>query len=78
MQNRINNKTIGKIVRDDYRTAEVFKKFNIDFCCGGKKTIEEVCSTNNISVEQLTNALSEIEKKFNSNFESEKKFSILN
>jgi len=62
MQNRINNKTIGKIVRDDYRTAEVFKKFNIDFCCGGKKTIEEVCSTNNISVEQLTNALSEIEK----------------
>lgn len=69
MQNRINNKTIGKIVRDDYRTAEVFKKFNIDFCCGGKKTIEEVCSTNNISVEQLTNALSEIEKKFNSDKE---------
>lgn len=66
MQNRINNKTIGKIVRDDYRTAEVFKKFNIDFCGGGKKTIEEVCSTNNISLEELTKALSEIEKKIDS------------
>lgn len=59
MQNKINNKPIGEIVRDDYRTAEVFKKFNIDFCCGGKKTIEEVCSTNNISVGEFTNALSE-------------------
>lgn len=57
--------TIGELVRDDHRTAEVFKKFNIDFCCGGKKTIEEICSTNNISIDELTNALSDTVNKGN-------------
>lgn len=55
--------TIGELVRDDYRTAEVFKKFNIDFCCGGKKTLEEVCSENNVSINELTDALHSTIKK---------------
>ncbi len=35
--------TIGEIVAKDMHTAAVFKKFKIDFCCGGKKTIKEAC-----------------------------------
>jgi len=31
--------TIGEIVAQDYRTAEIFKKAGIDFCCGGKQYI---------------------------------------
>lgn len=57
------NKTVGELVRDDFRTAEVFKKFNIDFCCGGKKTINEVCSDNDISIDKLSNALAETETR---------------
>lgn len=34
--------TIGSIVSKDIRKAEVFKKLGIDFCCGGKKTLEQV------------------------------------
>ncbi len=41
--------TIGEIVAGDHRTAEVFKKFNIDFCCGGKKTLSEACSEKHIN-----------------------------
>ncbi|MBI5729994.1 MAG: iron-sulfur cluster repair di-iron protein [Ignavibacteriales bacterium] len=63
------NTTIGEIVKNNYQTAEVFKKYRIDFCCGGKKTIEEACSTNNISVAELTNALSETLIKTGSNKE---------
>lgn len=34
---------IGEMVAKDFRKAEVFKKFGIDFCCGGKKTLEKAC-----------------------------------
>ncbi len=29
-------KKIGEIVAEDYRTATVFEKYGIDFCCGGQ------------------------------------------
>lgn len=37
------SETIGEIVAKDYRKAEVFRKFGLDFCCGGKKTLEKAC-----------------------------------
>ncbi|MEZ4889616.1 MAG: iron-sulfur cluster repair di-iron protein [Crocinitomicaceae bacterium] len=40
--------TIGEIVAKDLRKAEVFKKFGIDFCCGGKKTVRQVCAEKGI------------------------------
>ncbi|WP_370098123.1 DUF542 domain-containing protein, partial [Xanthomarina gelatinilytica] len=35
-------KQIGQYVAEDYRTAGVFSKYGIDFCCKGHRTIEEV------------------------------------
>lgn len=49
--------TIGEIVTKDYRKAQVFKKFGIDFCCGGKKTLSEVCENKGIDVKSLNHAL---------------------
>ncbi len=34
---------IGEMVADDYRSAAVFKKFGIDFCCQGNRSIEDAC-----------------------------------
>ncbi|HSK12483.1 MAG TPA: iron-sulfur cluster repair di-iron protein [Phnomibacter sp.] len=36
--------TIGHMVASDYRKAQVFKKYGLDFCCGGKKTLKEACA----------------------------------
>lgn len=36
--------TIGEVVAQHYRTAEVFSRNGIDFCCGGKKTLGKACS----------------------------------
>ncbi len=43
-----NKSTIGEIVADDFRTAAVFTKYHIDFCCKGFRTIEEVCKKRDI------------------------------
>jgi len=40
-------KTIGQIVTDDFRAAEIFKQAGIDFCCGGDKTLEQACNEKN-------------------------------
>lgn len=45
--------TIGEIVVKDYRKAQVFKKLGIDFCCGGKKTVEEVCKTKGLNPDEV-------------------------
>lgn len=35
--------TIREIVASDYRTAAVFERFGLDFCCAGCRTIEQGC-----------------------------------
>ena len=47
------NKTIAQVVTDDISKASVFKKYNLDFCCGGGISIAEACKKNNIDVESL-------------------------
>ena len=46
-------KTIGDFVAEDFRTAEVFKKYHIDFCCKGGRTIAEACDKKNINPEDI-------------------------
>jgi regulator of cell morphogenesis and NO signaling len=35
--------TIGEIAAKDLRKADVFKKYGLDFCCGGKRPLEDAC-----------------------------------
>jgi regulator of cell morphogenesis and NO signaling len=38
-------KTVGEIVAEDWRAADVLDRFGIDFCCGGHRTVAEACRT---------------------------------
>lgn len=49
--------TIGQIVADDFRTAATFSKYNIDFCCKGHRTLEEVCKKRDIEPNLLLEEL---------------------
>ena len=35
--------SIGDVVKLNFKTAQIFKANNIDYCCGGSKTISEAC-----------------------------------
>ncbi|MEQ8812187.1 MAG: iron-sulfur cluster repair di-iron protein [Imperialibacter sp.] len=52
--NNLLDKTIGEIVAEDYRTAEVFGNHGIDFCCKGNRSIQEACTKANIDQAKLT------------------------
>ncbi len=51
--------TIGHIVARNYRTADVFKKYGIDFCCKGGRLLEEVCKEKNLNLATIENELIE-------------------
>jgi regulator of cell morphogenesis and NO signaling len=57
----INVTTVGEIVALDYRAASVFKEAGIDFCCGGKKSIDEACREKAIDTLKLKEKLKELE-----------------
>lgn len=45
--------TIGEYVAKDFRTAAIFSKYGIDFCCKGNRTIEEACEKKNVDTNLL-------------------------
>lgn len=47
------DKTIGEIVAEDFRKAEVFNKYGIDFCCGGGKTLSQACAEQGVDPNKL-------------------------
>lgn len=54
---------VSECVTKNYKTAAVFKKYKIDFCCGGKISIQEACRKDKIDEKLLLQELNEIIKK---------------
>jgi len=44
---------IGDIVTEDFRAAELFKNANIDFCCGGKMSLETACTEKGVDPDKF-------------------------
>jgi regulator of cell morphogenesis and NO signaling len=53
--------TVGQIAVKDLRKAEVFKKYGIDFCCGGKKTVREICREKGIDATKVEQELQQVQ-----------------
>lgn len=51
---------ITDIVKYDYRTADVFRKYDIDFCCGGKWPLESICQNKNLDTDSIVKELQNI------------------
>jgi len=52
--------TIGEYVAEDYRTAKVFEKYGIDFCCGGKASLSAVCGEKGIDTDAILRELADV------------------
>ncbi|MFI5188086.1 MAG: DUF542 domain-containing protein [Chitinophagales bacterium] len=50
---------VSEIVSDDYRTADVFRKYGIDFYDGDKWSLERICETKEIDITGIKRELEE-------------------
>ena len=57
MVDRAASTPIGDIVASDFRTAAIFDRFGIDFCCGGRRPFDEACRAASADPSEVARAL---------------------
>ncbi len=56
------DETLGEIATKDLRKAQIFKKYGLDFCCGGKKTVKQACAEKGLDVTKIEQELQQADK----------------
>jgi len=59
----IADKTVAELVSENINAAHVFKKYGIDFCCGGGIIINKACEKNQVNLVELLDDLHNLEDK---------------
>ncbi len=58
--NEFNHQTLAQIVTGNHRTAAVFEKYHLDFCCKGKRSLQQACAEQDIAIEELVTELNNL------------------
>ncbi len=69
----IRQQTLSHIVKANHQTVGVLEKYDLDFCCKGKRTLEEACIEKKLSSEDIANELLQFfnnKEAVSDNFES--------
>lgn len=56
------DETLGQIAARDLRKAQIFKKYGLDFCCGGKKTVKQACAEKGLDVTRVEQELQQADQ----------------
>ncbi len=49
----LNSRSLAEIVNADHNAASVFEKNNLDFCCKGKRSLQQACEEKSLPVGQV-------------------------
>lgn len=63
MNNEFVSKTLAQIVKENYQTASVFEKYNLDFCCKGKRSLKQACDEDNLPTELIVEEVNSLIKQ---------------
>ena len=55
--NRTAERIVGELALENTAATRVFEKLGIDYCCGGKKSLEDAGRASNLSVDQVIDSL---------------------
>lgn len=56
----IKEKTLASIVTEQSQSVRVLEKYNLDFCCKGKRTLSEACTEKGLSLETILLELQQV------------------
>ena len=59
MKKELLSKTLAQIVNANHQAANVFEKYELDFCCKGKRTLEQACTESELKIDEV---ISDLEK----------------
>jgi regulator of cell morphogenesis and NO signaling len=65
--NEITEKSLAQIVNNDHRAATVFEKYHLDFCCKGKRSLQQACDESQLNVAEILSELDIAAEYGNSN-----------
>lgn len=55
--------SVGELVRQRADRARVFERLGIDYCCGGGRSLTEVCAERNLDVEAVLRELDKVDQE---------------
>jgi len=65
MNESLSSLSLAQIVNSNHQAASVFEKYHLDFCCKGKRSLEQACTEQQLSVSKVTEDLENIFTKDN-------------
>jgi len=58
--NELTTLTLAQIVNSNHRAAAVLEKYHLDFCCKGKRSLQQACTEQQLSVNEISKELESI------------------
>ena len=58
------NKSLAQIVTTNHKAAAIFEKYHLDFCCKGKRSLQQACVENELPVAEVIDALTKTNDQY--------------
>jgi regulator of cell morphogenesis and NO signaling len=59
----INSLTLAQLAKTNHKAGTVFEKYHLDFCCKGKRTLEQACSEQQLPITEVVTELETVFSK---------------
>ena len=60
MSNPLSSLTLAQIVNSNHKSASVFEKYHLDFCCKGKRSLAQACNEHKLPLSEIITELQNI------------------